>query len=157
MMRHILWILLCVLIAAPVGAQDINFSDLKRPGRPLTKSYTIQGVRSEGSKYIGNFNEVDGGRVATAAESSRQYQAERTKGNGNRYYECSFSCRGDGFVMYDSTEKMKIIVKADESYQAQSRAEDEAKKICSKAHVQGGLYKGTTMRSGSISCEEKQR
>lgn len=45
--------------------QDINFDDLKRQGRPLTKSLVVEGAGRDGRGLLQQFSEVDDGRVET--------------------------------------------------------------------------------------------
>ena len=67
-------------------AVDINYKDLKRPGRSHTKFYSISGLKSEGDSYINQFNNKDSYRVSKASSvasssSSSNYEVcNGTKG-----------------------------------------------------------------------------
>lgn len=63
-------------------AQDINFDDLRRPGKPLSKSYTVKGAGAEGASAIMKFGDIDTRRV------------ERTKSSGSGGSGC-FSIRNE--------------------------------------------------------------
>ncbi len=52
------------LAALPVvAAEDINFSDLQRPGAGLSRSAVVPGLAKEGASFVSRFNDVDSARV----------------------------------------------------------------------------------------------
>lgn len=52
------------LAALPVvAAEDINFSDLQRPGAGLSRSAVVPGLAKEGASFVSRFREVDSGRI----------------------------------------------------------------------------------------------
>lgn len=144
MMRHILWILLCMLVAASVEAQDLNFNDLKRPGKPLVKSYTIQGVGSEGNRYIRNFNEVDSSRVSvkeasrsasssgvSASTSTSTSTSSKNVSEPNGNFECKFVCsKFVSLVSSDTSPEQKIKVSARDVHSAEDIGLANAKQWC---------------------------
>lgn len=70
-------VLFALFATPPLLAQDNNFNDLRRPGAPLVKSYTISGAGAEGSRAIRKFSATDSNRdnarnASRAAASSQQ-------------------------------------------------------------------------------------
>jgi len=113
-------------------------------------------LSSEAQGYIGRFGGADTARVEQQRASQERYKAERTSGNGSRYYTCEFRCRTSGFLTPDGTGKMKALVKADEEWQARDKAEKQAKELCGNIRGTEGFHKGESMYYTGMSCEEKR-
>lgn len=64
-------------------AQEINFSDLKREGRPVVKRYVVAGVANDGRSYLEHFDGVDRGRVQAYRAAAAQAAASRAAENRN--------------------------------------------------------------------------
>lgn len=74
----------CVMAGMNAQAQDINFKDLSREGRPVTKRYVVEGIAADGREYLTHFDGVDASRVQAsraAAAQAATYQAEQSRNN----------------------------------------------------------------------------
>ena len=96
--------------------------------------FAVDGIEELSNKAVkrhnSDFAEEERIRQRALDAAAARYRAERALGNGNRYYDCEFSCRTNGFVLYDGTDKMKQRVKADESWAAEKIVKEHADKIC---------------------------
>lgn len=97
--------LVCVLVMGlavlPGLAEDINFSDLQRPGVGLSRSASVPGLASEGASFIGRFSEVDSGRVedlrhsrsaASTSSSSTSSSSSQKSAPSNKTFVCRIYC-----------------------------------------------------------------
>ncbi len=156
-----LMLLVCaiaIVIGGEACAVEYDFDQLNdnASSTPSTKTQTIDGVVNQSEKALQrqreSFQKEEEAKARAAEAAAARYRAERALGNGNRYYECEFSCRADGFLMYDRTDKMKQTVKADEAWQAENLVKDNAKEICRS------ITRGTPkhMWLTGLSCSEKR-
>ena len=97
--------LLCAIVmclgALPGLAEDINFSDLQRPGSGLSRSAIVTGLASEGANFIGRFSEVDSRRVedlrhsqsaAITSSSSASTASSQKSDSPSKTFICRIYC-----------------------------------------------------------------
>lgn len=73
-------------MCAQALAQDINFRDLSRQGRPVIKRYVVEGILADGREYLEKFDGIDTSRVQAsraAAAQAAAYQAEQSRNNSS--------------------------------------------------------------------------
>lgn len=138
--------LLSLFIVISVSAQEINFKDLNRPGKPLNKSYSIKGVGKEGDQYISRFNETDSGRVAARERSRSNYTASPVASSSNtssstaspdKKFVCTLTCEsGESVVFAHKGGEMTLEVFASDRDDAVRNAIKEGDKRC-----KGGTFR----------------
>ncbi len=148
------WLLFCLCLSPLTCAQGYDFDDLASGAASGSGGAAeVKGAADQANNALERQKQAwqeEAEAKRRAAEAAYQrYQAERALGNGKRYYDCEFSCRTDGFVLYDSTEKFHLKVKADEAWAAQQLAKPEADRTCSAVKVESGYMWETGLR-----CEE---
>lgn len=160
---HSLIVLAAALAATFSSAQqDINFDDLKREGRPLTKSLVVEGAGRDGRGLLQQFSEVDDSRVesrrqlfsggssgsaSSSNSSSTGGSASRSAGSGSRSYACEYKCTNAKFTGADKSS-MTIRVRA----ASKSAAEEETIR-----HGKATCYQQTSRvwDTGSQRCREE--
>ena len=153
-------LLVFLLVATPIRCLAVDVDEIfnAQDVQSLTSTSIENKILSEAleSKNITQqrLNEINLEKENAAKIRAAEYQSQRAVGNGNRYYLCEYSCRTSGFLSYEGTDKSKITVKADESWQAQDKAERQAKEICGNIRGTTGFSKGMTMYTNNIRCEE---
>lgn len=138
--------------------QDINFDDLKRQGRPLTKSMVVDGAGRDGRNLLQQFSEIDDARVesrrqllssdgSSSGSSTTSNSVSRATGSGPRTYVCEYKCTNAKFTGADKTS-MTIRVRA----ASRSAAEDETIR-----HGKATCYQQTSRvwDTGSQRCREE--
>lgn len=130
-------------------AVDINYKDLKRPGRSHTKFYSISGLKSEGDSYINQFNNKDSYRVSkassVASSSSSNYSSSSSSSShekSNTSYQCTYVCKGNSF-------EYEVSILAKNNNEAQRLSHSHAKKTCKHVGSNGVLSR---WGSGSTLC-----
>lgn len=79
---------LCMILATCTAlSEDINFDDLRRAGRPLSKTFPIPGTAAEGQQYFQQFAQSDGARV----EQHKQQAAEAQSAAASAAQYCNSS------------------------------------------------------------------
>ena len=160
---HFVLVLLAAVAATFASAQqDINFDDLKRQGRPLTKSLVVDGAGRDGRGLLQQFSEVDDARIesrrqlfssgssssdSSSSSSSTTSSSSRSTGSGSRSYVCEYKCTNAKFSGADKSN-MTIRVRA----ASKSAAEDETIR-----HGKATCYQQTSRvwDTGSQRCREE--
>jgi hypothetical protein len=162
-MRLFKALLLTIVISnlSTVYAEEYDFDKLNSGSEKVPAKEIKLGEVSQESKEALKRSEEEfaaeaAERERRAEESYKRERAERALGNGNRYYQCEYTCRTSG-AFYDGTGEMKITVKADEEYEAKHKVENEIDEICHG--VKGKMeswHAGESMNSFGINCKELQ-
>lgn len=141
------------------AAQEYDFDSLNAGDESGSKKVeSVKGVTTEAQNSLQRQNEAwvaeeEAQRRANEAAAAR-YRAEREMGNGNRYYDCEYSCRTNG-LLYDGTDKFHRRVKADDSWKAEEIVNKAAGSVCSG--FKGGertMHAGETMWVTGLRCNE---
>lgn len=147
-------IMLCTYSSSVV--YGFNFDDLNAGTNDSSiKTDTLKGAKGESQKSLQRQHKVwqaeEEAEKRAAEAAAARYRAERALGNGNRHYDCEFSCRTNGFILYDGTDKMKQRVKANESWEAEKIVKENADKICRNIR---GRNTGSYMWETGLRCTE---
>jgi len=144
--------------------QDINFDDLKRQGRPLTKSLVVEGAGRDGRGLLQQFSEVDDTRV----ETRRQFFSSSSSGSSTSSSSPSTSGSGSSSSKSNERQASKTFVctiycvsingpRVQHEVKAPSRSEaarylnDNANQICRS----DGLGKASSASFSESQCREK--
>lgn len=137
---------LSIFICSIAASQDINFDDLKRPGRPLSISATTSGLADEARNHMSQFDEVDTGRRESLA-ASRSVQSAQPQSNSSstsgKQFKCEYSCFESGNFMYSggSTKSSTTFILAKDKYDAERKIENTLRdnNTCKGLKSSGGL------------------
>ena len=90
---------LTLLLGCPIllQAQEINFDDLRRPGKPLAKNYTTKGAGIDGASAISKYIDVDMQRVSRSKEV-RAAAAATYCGSSDKCFEVVSSSAGKAII-----------------------------------------------------------
>lgn len=152
----------CVVLALaslPALADDINFSDLQRPGGGLSRSAVVPGLAAEGASFVSRFSEVDTSRVedlrrsraAAASYSSRSSSSSSASSSSkksapsNKTFICTIYC------VSASGPKVQHEVKASSKAEAARYMSNNSDQICKS----DGLGKASSASFSENQCREK--
>jgi len=141
-------------------AEDINFSDLQRPGPGLSRSASVPGLAKEGAIFVSRFNEVDSARIedlkraraAAASYSSSSSSTSSSSSNSsqksapsNKTFVCRIYCNNSSgpqitreFTGPDRAAVARMI-------------DDNAHNICRDS----GMSRASSSRFDPSQCREK--
>ncbi len=135
---------------------DINFDDLKRPGRQLIATQTVSGVESEARQMTEQYWATDGRlmvavaeRRTEAAEASRKYQNEG-KAGANRFM-CEFRCTVGG--LGNSTKPFRTEFRGSTRSEAEDGIKKQSDSLCKKLRGDGAFFKNQVMYATDVRCE----
>ncbi len=134
------------------NAQDINFDDLKRQGRPLSKTVTITGLADEAKSNLSRFDEIDSSRVAQREvdmrASAERYQTQGKAGQGQ--FTCTFRCQaGNGEIRGPYSQRFGGATRN----QAENEIKKSADELCRRMRGDGAIFKNVTMSTRDEKCE----
>ena len=144
--------------------QDINFDDLKRQGRPLTKTLVVDGAGRDGQGLLQQFSEVDDARV----ETRRQFFSSSSSGSNSSSSSSSTGRSSSSSSKSNERQASKTFVctiycvsingpKVQHEVKASSRTEaaryvgNNANQICRA----DGLSKSSNASFSDSQCREK--
>lgn len=149
-----------------VNAQDINFDDLKRQGRPLAKTVVISGLAAEAKSNLSRFDEIDSSRVAQREvdmrASANRYetqakdaQAKDNKGKATQTPAVSTSSSSSGYIckVYCNSGTTSAVIDARSPSDAAQKIDQPAvaDKICRDA----GRGNASSKTMGSAQCSRQ--
>lgn len=154
-----------------VHAQDINFDDLKRQGRPLSKTVTITGLADEARSNLSRFDEIDSSRVAQQREVDMRAAAQRasqqpsqstaasTSKSSGKNFTCEVDCTNRTSQLGGEPLVGKIVVSinAGDSNSARVEVRSTAGNACKSTFGGDAWYRSAPMMSGGnpyIGCRE---
>ena len=148
--------MIVVTMAGAAVSQDINFNDLKRPGKNLTKTVVIPNTANESQEYLKRFDEMDTVRFdriveAQAAARVNQQRYENVGKDGEGRWICTFKCTvgGLGESRGPFTERFSGSTRSD----AKRSLENIADKLCRKLRGDGLFFANQIMYATDSKCE----
>lgn len=152
------------------SAQDINFDDMKRQGKPLAKTVMITGLTVEAKSNLSRFDEIDNSRVAqravdmgAAAQRAAQQPSQSTvaaapKSSGKRF-TCEAECtnRPSNIGSEPLVGKVVVSINSSDSNSARLEVRSSAGDACKSNFGGSAWYRRAGMMSGGndyINCRE---
>ncbi|NVN99072.1 MAG: hypothetical protein HXX17_07075 [Geobacteraceae bacterium] len=89
-------------------------------------------------------------KIAEAISQASQSVGSAATASSGRLYDCEYSCRTNGFILYDGTDKFHQTVKANESWQAEKVIKESADKHCRSLKGNNNQYMWET----DLRCKE---
>jgi hypothetical protein len=149
------------LVLLPVLAEDINFSDLQRPGAGLSRSASVPGLAKEGASFVSRFSEVDSARIedlrrsraaaasssssSSSTSSSSSSSSSQKSSQSNKTFICRIYCNSNTgpvitqeFIGPDRATVARII-------------DDNGHTICRNS----GMSRASSSRFDPSQCREK--
>ena len=141
------------ILCSTLYAQEINFDDLKRQGRPLSKTVVIQGIATEAGNLLSQIEQADGNlnasRESSMRDSAQRYEAGGVGGQGQ--FTCTFRCQvgGLGEIKGPFTYKFSGATRT----QARDELKKNADSLCRRLRGDGLVFRNQTMSTRDENCE----
>ena len=141
--------LVFIFISCVVTAREIDFDALEKNIK--NKRSISMGFNDASKANNKKFQKINNGQRKTVNKFMSSMAGSTSNSSGSKKFKCTYNCRTDGFVIYDSTDKFAIEIRADKQYEAQNETEKIAKQQCKGMR---GHNSGNYMRSTNIYCEQ---